>query len=88
MKGPFALVVGAGLALLIIGIIFSLAPTVGTSIEDTSNAEAFAADNSWNPLYNSDLQQGGDFFAENQTWITLLFLGVVAGVVVMMFMRW
>jgi hypothetical protein len=88
MRGPFALVVGAGLALLIIGIIFSLAPTVGGSIDDAGDAESFARENSWNPLYNTDLQEGGDFFSANQTWVTLLFLGLVAGVVIMMFMRW
>lgn len=88
MRGPFALVVGAALALLVIGIIFSMAPTVGSSIEDASDAESYAATNSWNPLYNTDLQGGGDFYSENQTWITLLFLGLVAGVVIMMFMRW
>ena len=88
MRGPFALVVGAGLALLIVGIIFSIAPTVGGSIGDASNSEAYARSNSWNPLYNSDLQTGGDFFQENQTWVSLLFLGLVAGVVIMMFMRW
>lgn len=88
MRGPFGLVVAAGLALLIIGIIFSLAPTVGGSIDDAGDAESFSVHNSWNPLYNTDLLGGGDFFAENQTWVTLLFLGIVAGVVIMMFMRW
>ena len=87
MKGPFALVLAAGLALLVVGVVFSLAPTVGTSIEDASNTEAFARQNSWNPLYN-DYQGGGDFYQENQVWVTLLFLGIVAGVVIAMFMRW
>ena len=88
MRGPFALVVGAGLALLIVGIIFSMAPTIGGSIGDASNSESYARSNSWNTLYNTNLQQGGEFFQENQTWVGLLFLGLVAGVVIMMFMRW
>jgi hypothetical protein len=86
MRGPFGLVVGAGLALLIIGIIFSLAPTVGSSIEDAT--PTLDAGSSWSSTWNPDLQGGGDFFADNTTWVTLLFLGLVAGVVIMMFMRW
>lgn len=88
MRGPFALVIGAGIALLIVGIIFSMSPTIGGSIEAADNPESFSADNSWNTLYNTELEQGGEFFAENQTWVGLLFLGLVAGLVIMMFMRW
>lgn len=87
MRGPFALVVGAGLALLIVGIIFSLAPTIGGSIDGAADTQGYAATNSWNPLY-SGADGGGDFFSDNQTWVALLFLGLVAGVVIMMFMRW
>ena len=78
--------VGAALALLIVGILFSLAPSVGGSIEDAQ--PALGAASSWNATHNTDLVEGGTFFSDNATWVTLLFLGIVAGVVIMMFMRW
>ena len=86
MKGTFGIVVAAALALLIVGILFSLAPTVGGSVEEA--APDLAVNSSWNVTHNADLQEGGDFFSANQTWVTLLFLGLVAGIVIMMFMRW
>lgn len=85
-NGIFGIVVGAGIALLVVGIIFSMAPTIGASIEDQT--PTLSATSSWNGLHNSELQGGGDFFAENQTWVSLLFLGLVAGLVIMMFMKW
>ena len=36
MKGPFAIVVGAALALLIVGMFFSIAPAIGGSAEEAS----------------------------------------------------
>ena len=86
MRGPFGLVIAAGLALLIVGILFSLAPTVGGSIEDAQ--PTLGAASSWNSTHNTDLSEGGDWFSDNQTWVTLVFLGIVAGVVIAMFMRW
>ena len=86
MRGTFGIVVAAALALLVVGILFSLAPTVGGNVEEA--APALGVNSSWNVTHNTGLQEGGDYFAENQTWVTLLFLGIVAGVVIMMFMRW
>jgi len=86
MRGTFGIVVAAALALLVVGILFSLAPTVGGSVEEAK--PDLAPNSSWNSTHNTDIQAGGDFFSENQTWVTLLFLGIVAGVVIMMFMRW
>lgn len=86
MRGVFGIVMAAAIALLTVGILFSLAPTVGGSIEDAQ--PAMAVNSSWNATHNTALDEGGDFFAENQTWVTLLFLGLVAGVVISMFMRW
>ena len=86
MRGPFGLVIAAGLALLIVGILFSLAPTVGGSIEDAQ--PDLGAASSWNATHNTDLTEGGTWFSDNQTWVTLVFLGIVAGVVIAMFMRW
>lgn len=86
MRGVFGIVIAAALALLVVGILFSLAPTVGGSVEEA--APAMGVNSSWNVTHNTDLQEGGDFFSENQTWVTLLFLGLVAGIVIMMFMRW
>jgi len=84
--GPFALVVAAGLVLLVVGILFSLAPTIGGSVEDA--APPLAPLSSWNATHNTELVGGGDWFSDNQTWVTLTFLGIVAGVVISMFMRW
>ena len=86
MRGTFGIVVAAALALLIVGILFSLAPTVGGSIEGAQ--PTMGVNSSWNQTHNTVLDAGGDFFADNQTWVTLLFLGLVAGIVIMMFMRW
>lgn len=86
MRGTFGIVIAAALALLVVGILFSLAPTVGGSVEEA--APDMGVNSSWNVTHNSALMKGGDFFSENQTWVTLLFLGIVAGVVIMMFMRW
>ena len=86
MRGPFGLVIAAGLALLIVGILFSLAPTVGGSVEDAQ--PNLGAESSWNATHNTDLTEGGDWFSENQTWVTLCFLGIVAGIIIAMFMRW
>ena len=86
MKGPFGLVIAAALAVLIVGIVFSLAPSVGGSIEDA--APSLGTASSWNATHNTDLTEGGDWFSSNQTWVTLAFLGIVAGIVIAMFMRW
>lgn len=86
MRGAFGIVIAAALALLVVGILFSLAPTVGGEVEEA--APALGVNSSWNQTHNADLELGGDFFAENQTWVGLLFLGLVAGLVIMMFMRW
>ena len=86
MKGPFALVLAAGMCLLIVGLYFSLAPTVGGSIEDAQ--PTLGVSSSWNATHNTDLVEGGTWFSDNQTWVTLLFLGIVAGVVISMFVRW
>ncbi len=86
MRGPFGLVVAAGMALLIVGILFSLAPTIGGSVEDA--APDLDPASSWNATHNTDIVEGGDFFADNATWVTLAFLGIVAGIIITMFMRW
>ena len=86
MRGTFGIVVAAAMALLIVGILFSLAPTIGGNVEEAS--PTLAVNSSWNVTHNTGLEEGGDFFAENQTWVGLLFLGLVAGLVIMMFMRW
>lgn len=86
MRGTFGIVVAAALALLVVGILFSLAPTVGGEVEEA--APTLSVNSSWNTTHNTALEEGGTFFAENQTWVTLLFLGIVAGMVIMMFMRW
>ena len=153
MKGPFGLVVAAGMALLIVAILFSLAPMVGGSIDngnpiiddvvtmtllnntnvasghhniggvDVSNSSTFATTlrqdtdfsytgstgyvkllginpnfngtyyvkmdySRWSGTVNTDLTEGGDWFADNTTWVTLCFLGIVAGIIIAMFMRW
>ena len=86
MRGPFALVTMGALALLILGVYFSLAPQVGGEVEEA--APDMGVNSSWNVTHNTDLQKGGEWYSENQTWVTLLFLGIVAGVVIAMFMRW
>ena len=159
MKGPFGLVVAAGLALLIVGILFSLAPTVGGSIDNgnpiiddmitvallnntnvstghrniggvqvfnlstmtaaseltgggdeylyTSSVGTITLLNSvtghnnyngtyyakldysrWSADVNTDFTEGGTWFSDNATWVTLCFLGIVAGIIIAMFMRW
>ena len=160
MKGPFGLVVAAGLAILVVAIVFSLAPTVGGSIEDSNpmtdvvvgpltlynetnvstghrnignvriaNNSDFAAAHTlrkgaeyvydtdvgtvtlpsnyqshnningsgyyvkmdisrWHGSVNTDVQEGGTWFGDNQTWVTLIFLGIVAAIIIGMFMRW
>ncbi len=87
MRGTFGIVVAAAMALLVVGILFSLAPSVGGSIEN-AQPDDMGVNSSWNQTHNADLVSGGTFFSDNQTWVTLLFLGIVAGVVIMMFMRW
>ena len=86
MRGPFAIVLGAALALLIIGVYFSLAPAVGGSIEAAQ--PTLGPNSSWNATHNTALVGGGTWFGQNQSWVTLLFLGIVAAVVIGMFMRW
>ena len=86
MRGPFGLVIAAGLALLIVGILFSLAPTVGGSVEDAQ--PTLGTSSSWNATHNTNLIEGGDWFSDNQTCVTLCFLGIVAGIIIAMFMRW
>ena len=159
MKGPFGLVIAAGMAVLIVAIIFSLAPTVGGSIEDSNPTQGvvvtmalknltnvssghrnignvhvynlstmttaseltgsgdqylyvsgvgtvtllpdYASHNNVNGTYyvkmdlsrwdsdvNSDFTEGGDWYSDNVTWVTLIFLGIVAAIIIGMFMRW
>jgi hypothetical protein len=153
MRGPFGLVIAAGLALLVVAIFFSLAPTVGGSIDNgnpilgritavallndtpvaigtrnignvlVSNASTlemplrYGTDYSyvsdvgsitllkvnpnfngtyyvqydssmWAGTVNTGLTEGGTWFSDNATWVTLTFLGIVAGIIIAMFMRW
>ena len=159
MRGPFGLVVGLGIALLVVAIVFSLAPTVGGSIDDSNpNAEVVesvalynytnisvghrnignvhvynlstmttASELSgssdqylyvsgvgtvtllpdgashknvngtyyvkmdvsrWDSDVNSDVVEGGDWFSDNATWVTLTLIGIVAAIIIGMFMRW
>jgi len=82
--GLFTIVALAAMALLFIGIIYSLAPTIGGSIEAAE--PTLGATSSWNVSHNTDLPTGGGFFAENQVWVGLLFLGLCAGVVIKVIM--
>jgi len=86
MKGPFGIVIGMAIVLLIVGIVFSMAPTIGGSVEDAQ--PDLSATSSWNATANTNLVEGGDFFSNNQTWVGLVFLGLAAAIVVGMFMRW
>jgi len=159
MKGPFGIVIGMAIVLLIVGVVFSLAPTVGGGIENAGDeqtrtetltaASVYGATNytylsknpaahivvasdaaltsvydpinytysdtsgyvrnnvsstrswtngstiyvqyaysSWDNDVNADIAEGGDFFAANETWVGLVFLGIAAAIVVGMFMRW
>ena len=42
----------------------------------------------WAAGVNTDLTEGGDWYASNIVWITLLFIGIIAAIVIGMFMRW
>jgi len=86
MKGPFGIVIGMAIVLLIVGIVFSMAPTIGGSVEEAQ--PDLGVTSSWNATANTDLVEGGDFFSANQTWVGLVFLGLAAAIVVGMFMRW
>lgn len=157
MRGPFGIVVAAALALLVIGLFFSVAPAIGGSAEEASpllgvkeqitllnrtnvstnhrnignvvvynettctNASriitgsnfvydsaqgtitlwnivgkpnyngsycAYYDYSQWASTVNTDMVDGGDWFADNATWVTLAFLGIVAAIIVGLFMRW
>ena len=75
--GLFTIVALAAMALLFIGIVYALAPTIGGSIEAAQPDDI----GTW-----AGIEGGGDFFAANSTWVGLLFLGLCAGVVIKVIM--
>lgn len=82
--GLFSIVALAAMALLFVGIIYALAPTIGGSIEDAQ--PTLGDSSSWNVTHNTAMPEGGQFFADYSIWVGLLFLGLVAGVVIKVIM--
>ena len=61
----------------------------GGSLRDVVRTHVMLTDISqWQESVNTDITPGGDWFSDNVTWVTLLFLGIVASIVIGFFVRW
>jgi hypothetical protein len=152
LKGPFGLVIAAGIVILVVAVLFSLAPSIGGEIDEgnplldyretmslindtdvatehrnigsviVSNKSDYTTilidgtdysyqtlgsikllknapnydgtyyveyDYSrWGAGVNTDLTEGGDWYSDNTVWVTLLLIGIIAVIIIGMFMRW
>jgi hypothetical protein len=70
---------GVAIAVLMLAIVFSLAPTIGGTIE--GSMPALAADSDWNASYNTDLKTGGDIWAELSPFVVVVAFVMMAGII-------
>lgn len=75
----------AATALLVIAVIVTLGPAIGGTIEDAT--PTLGASSSWNSSYNTDLPTGGSFWADYFPFVGIVVIGLLAGVVIMMWSR-
>ena len=83
--GPLKIGVTAAIALLVIGIVLSMAPAIGGTVEDAT--PTLGATSSWNSSYNTDMQTGGDFFADYFPFVGLVIMGLLAAIIIGMWIR-
>lgn len=77
--GALGIAASAAMVLLVIGVILSLAPAIGGTMEDAT--PTLGATSSWNSSVNTDMIGGGDFFADYFPFIGIVVIGILAGVV-------
>lgn len=78
--GPWKVLLTLALAATIIAVMFALVPTIGGSIED--QAPALGVSSSFNATHNTDMVEGGDFFADMQGYIVILAIALVAIIII------
>ena len=83
--GMMKIGVTAAVALLVIGMVFSMAPAIGGTIEDAT--PTLSVSSSWNATHNTDLTEGGDFFATYGNFVGIVVIGLLGGAVIMMWIR-
>jgi len=70
---------GVAIAVLIVAIVFALAPTIGGTIEDSM--PTLDADSEWNHTYNTDLKTGADVWEDLSPFVIVVAFVMMAGVV-------
>lgn len=70
---------GVAIAVLIVAIVFALAPTIGGTIEDSM--PTLDADSEWNSSYNTDLRTGADVWEDLSPFVIVVAFVMMAGVV-------
>lgn len=70
---------GVAIAVLIVAIVFALAPTIGGTIEDSM--PTLDDDSEWNSSYNTDLKTGADVWEALSPFVIVVAFVMMAGVV-------
>ena len=83
--GMLKIAVSAAVALLVIAVIFALAPAIGGTIEEAQPTLGVAS--SFNATYNTGIVEGGDFLADYSPFVGIVVIGLLAGVVIMMWSK-
>ena len=80
-----AKLVGVAASILTIAVFFMLAPMIGGSFENSG--PTLAADSDWNESYNADIPTGADFWTDNASFITIVVIAIMAGLIITVFTK-
>jgi len=78
MSGVLHLLIPIAITLLIIAVIFQVAPMIGSQVEQSVSVPA---DSEWNHTKNDDIPQGTDIW-EKTSMFTIVVVVVVLGLVI------
>ena len=77
--GMIAMLGSVAVAILIVCIVFMLAPTIGGTIENAQ--PALAADSNWNASYNTDIPTGAGIWTQTSPMVVVLIFVILAGII-------
>ncbi|HOS83059.1 MAG TPA: hypothetical protein PK445_10085 [Methanolinea sp.] len=75
------MLVGAGVGILALAIVFMLGPVIGGQLE--SSMPTLPADSEWNATYNTDLKTGSDVWEMLTPFLLIVGLVILAAIIIM-----
>jgi hypothetical protein len=73
------MLVGAGVGILALAIVFMLGPVIGGQMETAM--PALGANSEWNATYNTDLKTGADVWSELTPFLIIVGLVIMAAII-------